>query len=440
VKADGSDSATDFLLDEYGNIAQAHFKTIELISAFFKHYLLIMSVPVTIGVALLKVAGLDVSAVGPAALIVFALAGGSLFWYVANLRMDAVLYARTINALRKHFFDRLDVDLGTALLTRVLPQSQSQPPYHEIAHFYPVVIAFGLINSAYVAAAVYVGAGMPADLTGLGRVLVVVMCLGMAAHLGGYALIAWHRGTRYLKSGWIGVDLDGVVNDHTSHFCDALARRGTHSLRPGQITRIPVHECAGLGVTRFEEKEVFNDLAYWTAMPPMDGAADGLRRLQGLNYRLVAFTRRGWPDLGGMSEAEIARLTKEWNGAASDYVRFSARCGKTVKSRRRLMEAVTKRWLDVNDFPEMPLIVEEGTETVGDTRLFGRNRYHESKHKRIRFFIEDDPDNAFKLAHVCDVVFLIDQPYNQTGTWAFPRNVLRVQSWEELYRYARALS
>ncbi len=37
-----------FQLEEYKNISQAHFKTIETISIFFRHYLLIMSIPIIV--------------------------------------------------------------------------------------------------------------------------------------------------------------------------------------------------------------------------------------------------------------------------------------------------------------------------------------------------------------------------------------------------------
>ena len=45
--------------------------------------------------------------------------------------------------------------------------------------------------------------------------------------------------------------------------------------------------------------------------------------------------------------------------------------------------------------------------------------------------MEDDPEKAIKLAYICDVVFLIDQPYNKNES--FPNNVVRVNSWDDLY-------
>src|SRR2546421_8600548 len=38
----------DYLLAEYKNIAEAHFRSIAAISSFFRYYLLIMALPVTL--------------------------------------------------------------------------------------------------------------------------------------------------------------------------------------------------------------------------------------------------------------------------------------------------------------------------------------------------------------------------------------------------------
>lgn len=52
---------SDFQLKEYENISQAHFKTNEMIAAFFRYYLLIMAIPVTsIGTAFLSASKSDV--------------------------------------------------------------------------------------------------------------------------------------------------------------------------------------------------------------------------------------------------------------------------------------------------------------------------------------------------------------------------------------------
>ena len=51
----GESNFEKFLLSEYSNIAEAHFKTIETISTFFKHYLVIMSIPITILIILINI-------------------------------------------------------------------------------------------------------------------------------------------------------------------------------------------------------------------------------------------------------------------------------------------------------------------------------------------------------------------------------------------------
>ena len=43
-----------FLISEYQNLAQAHFKTIDTISEFFKQYILIVSLPVSAAVVFFK--------------------------------------------------------------------------------------------------------------------------------------------------------------------------------------------------------------------------------------------------------------------------------------------------------------------------------------------------------------------------------------------------
>jgi len=43
--------------------------------------------------------------------ICIAVVGFLVMIYIANLRMDAILYARTVNGIRKYFFDNAKTDL-----------------------------------------------------------------------------------------------------------------------------------------------------------------------------------------------------------------------------------------------------------------------------------------------------------------------------------------
>ncbi len=90
------------------------------------------------------------------------------------------------------------------------------------------------------------------------------------------------------------------------------------------------------------------------------------------------------------------------------------------------------------------LLVERGNENIVYSRGRYENRFNYAKKKRIRFFVEDDWVKALKLSYVCDVVFLIDHPYNRSAAQEnskhanelvigkLPTNVIRVASWGEL--------
>ena len=69
--------------------------------------------------------------------------------YVINLRLDALLYARTINAIRKSFFDASGLELSKAFKGRTLPQSSSHPSYVEHSYFFPVIFCFAIFNTMY---------------------------------------------------------------------------------------------------------------------------------------------------------------------------------------------------------------------------------------------------------------------------------------------------
>ena len=64
-----------------------------------------------------------------------------------------------------------------------------------------------------------------------------------------------------------------------------------------------------------------------------------------------------------------------------------------------------------------------------------KNRFNISHKKNIRFFVEDNTSNAKKLSTVCETVFLLDHPYNNSDGNDLPANVVRVKSWEEIHHH-----
>jgi uncharacterized HAD superfamily protein len=102
------------------------------------------------------------------------------------------------------------------------------------------------------------------------------------------------------------------------------------------------------------------------------------------------------------------------------------------------IDLITKCWLRANGFQYDKLTIEKGSEDVSDPQGRFRNRFYISRKKKIRFFVEDHHEKAGKLAYICDVVFLVEHPYNKGEE--IPNNVKRVSSWVDIYRWMRKLT
>ena len=110
------DAFEDFLKGEYDNISRAHFNTIQSISEFFKVYIGVVSLPISVAVIFLKPEELRQS--GALRLLtshsglvllgfgLFVLVSICVLGYIINLRCDAVLYARAINGIRNYFYEK----------------------------------------------------------------------------------------------------------------------------------------------------------------------------------------------------------------------------------------------------------------------------------------------------------------------------------------------
>jgi len=117
-----------FLLKEYSNISQAHFKSIETISTFFRYYLLIMSIPISAFAIFSQIAPnkdpllyiiLQYKILIFIVLSSISIIGLFVFLYITNLRLDTMLYARVINGIRKKFYDEYEIDLNLDLVSKL---------------------------------------------------------------------------------------------------------------------------------------------------------------------------------------------------------------------------------------------------------------------------------------------------------------------------------
>lgn len=463
----GTSEFERYLRAEYAHIAEAHFRTIDTISAFFRYYLLIVSIPVSLIVLVLTIAPNPedlkdlLSTLQPvlgAVFIAISLVAFFLLLYVVNLRMDAILYARTVNAIRKHFFDGANLDLNVKLRLRVLPQTPFQPAYAEHVYFLPVVFCFGIFNTLYLVVALTLLTALTKtdsepirlaleEVPWWGWLVAVVYFLG---HFVAYSLYANYRENAYLRSYAVGVDIDGVLNLHREHFCTLLHEHTGKTVDPREIMTIPVHECETLDVTSDDAKRVFNDPRYWTDMPPVHDAAENLRKLRNaFKMRIMVFSHRAWPNTAGMNASERRQLVESWKEQARRSLK-DGQAGISQKLRRLVrltlvnmggspMRQITRSWLERHSLEYHELIIEKGNEDVSDPRGHVRNRFYMSRKRKIRFFVEDDADKASKLAYICDVVLLLKQPYNETAG-PLPDNVIRVDSWDQIYKELRRLS
>jgi hypothetical protein len=102
---------TDFLLTEYENIAKAFFNSYDIGARWVKYYLTILAVPFSF-IALIyhsKPEQFDLFNLSTSIAILLLLIGAvNIFvsYVVIDLKLDSVLYARTVNGIRKYFIEQ----------------------------------------------------------------------------------------------------------------------------------------------------------------------------------------------------------------------------------------------------------------------------------------------------------------------------------------------
>lgn len=151
---------SDFLINEYNNIAAAHFRSKESIASFFRYYLIVMAIPITAFSVFehLDESGKYVSCLGNDIILflvsLIGLIGFFLFLYVINQKFTSILYARTVNGIRCYFYNDSSLSEENEAEIRVLPKRKDLPDYFEPT-FLPVIAVYALINSFYLSVIVY---------------------------------------------------------------------------------------------------------------------------------------------------------------------------------------------------------------------------------------------------------------------------------------------
>jgi hypothetical protein len=201
----------EFMRAEYNNIAQAHFNINTAVGEFFKMYIAVVSLPVSLAVIFGKPAELRTSGMldflrdnafaVAAALGLVWFVGLFVMGYLANLRCDALLYARTVNGIRAYFYARSGIGPARDRDIRVLPMDTRQPRYFEPQYFLFVVLAFAFVGTAYLLLAVYFYSLVNNWVhdARFWRNVVILATASFALHVGTYWLITRHREQIYLR-------------------------------------------------------------------------------------------------------------------------------------------------------------------------------------------------------------------------------------------------
>lgn len=246
-----------------------------------------------------------------------------------------------------------------------------------------------------------------------------------------------------------------MLNDQTSHFSDWLKKLTGKELNLNLLKEIPVSINPGIGITDYEEKMVFNTKEYWESLPLKQNAANRINEIQKrFGFKVLFFSYRDWPQYGNqeasyrqdilargytpLQKKEIPSITTTWlkNGGINAEV---------------ISGFFPSLWHSIKGIfiSQKKVIIEMGNPYISDTRfwnyfrrsILNKNRFQGANIQGFRFFIEDTPENAIKLSSLCDYVFMFEEPYNMDIVrYNFPKNVIMVKSWNDIYRYLKSLT
>ncbi len=475
----------DFQLEEYKNISNAHFETNKQIGIFFRYFLLIVSAPSFIIIWLGKDnpdfinnllngnrESLNTNLFIGCFLILISIIGAFSAAYLVGIKLDNVLYARTINGMRKYFYEKAKIKNEETF--RYLSKQTNVPKYRDFHTFGVLYYAIALIDSIYFSLGTSIIAGVGNYFFSFFIIKnynnywsVGVFTLVFICHIIYYLIVSKFRRISYLRSRIIGVDIDGVLNKHRETFCkvhkDNLNKIYRDNIpenkliNPDDINRIPVHLIGNKDIDRNDEFDVFNNPTYWFGQELCDERIPSIIKeiRNSFGYRIVIHSFRPWPqfEYGNiLKENEINKLwkIKTVKCIKEKKIKFGESI-KTIKKPKKIniwqgirLRKITKQWLKISGIKYDKLYIEKNSldSSRRSFTILGlffnisvnsfKNRFYYTSKKPYRYFVEDDIDNAVKLAINCEFVFLINQPYNQTDDNKLPKNILRVDNWSEI--------
>lgn len=151
------------MLKEYENISQAHFKTNESIAAFFRYYLILMTVPIASLGAVWRFSSnpqsigipSQLALIGAFVFTIFACIGFCVMLYIIGQKLDSKLYSRVVNGVRNYFRVQAEKVGDPIEDYLVLPTCKKEPKFEASYGFLGLIISFALLDSMYLAGATW---------------------------------------------------------------------------------------------------------------------------------------------------------------------------------------------------------------------------------------------------------------------------------------------
>lgn len=417
----------DYYLKEYEILSNAHFQISQQITSFFQFSLLIFSAPFAL-LAIPHFSSLLLSIV----FILVGIVGTLVTFYLSKMRMEALLYARQINRIRNILYSKGTTRTNTVQIHRnkILLSQEKKPNYTDFCQFGFIIIALTAINSAYYSLGLYkfVVTTLKYNWVVGYKILfaVIVFIISFSLHVVLYIMLSIinENGTLYFKRS-IGVDIDGVLNKHEKMFVSVyneIFEGKREPITEEQITTLPV-SASGI-ITKEDEREIFKQEKYWVEMERYDHCEQELKEEihNKLGYKVFIYTSRDW------------LITKTKNNEDNE-----------MYYDRDYIETLTKKWLNKKDKTNgifyNELCFEEGNydRPVNWFKRMFKTRFYYAQKKKLRFFVEDNVDNAIVLSKICEYVFLIEHNYNKAEE-NLPYNIIRVKKWEDITNWIKKLN
>jgi len=214
---------TDFMITEYQQIAHAFFDLSRRTDSMFKFYVAIIGIPLPLLAALVSISGAtalpslgELPALTAVALLVAGAAGCMMSVIIAEIRFEAVFYAKTINRVRGYFSSMPDKEIAPFL---VLPITDDMPNFYEgparkgwrlgVGTIFLEILLMGFVNSSFLALGLlnlgFLGASIEwfAFLSSIRRIYLafVLVIVITALHILAYYLRAHGRDKKWMSQG-----------------------------------------------------------------------------------------------------------------------------------------------------------------------------------------------------------------------------------------------